>query len=69
METKNLMGEKVGFHAFLMWERPDPCWGDCSYCKEGEYRYEDEEVAEKVLALLRRWSSNCADSGNSDMSS
>ncbi|GLJ62214.1 hypothetical protein GCM10017576_23440 [Microbacterium barkeri] len=61
MEQQPLLGEKVGFHAFLEWERPDPCWGRCSYCAAGEYRYEDEEVAEKVLALLRKWSSICAD--------
>lgn len=57
--NEELLGGRVGFHVDLAWPRPDPCWGRCRYCAEGQYRFEDEAVAEAVLALLRRWS-NCA---------
>jgi len=69
MEQQQLMGEKVGFHVDPWWDRPDPCWGECSYCAEGQYRYEDEAVAEKALALVKKWSRICADGVASDISS
>lgn len=57
METKEPLGEWVGYHTLLIFERPDPCWQPCSYCLAGAYRYRDEAVAQKVLDLLRRWAS------------
>jgi hypothetical protein len=53
MDRRKLLGEKVGYHADVAWERPDPCWGECSYCWNGAHRFEDEAVAELALALLR----------------
>jgi hypothetical protein len=60
MNNTPLLGEQVGFHVNLGWPRPDPCWGDCSYCAEGQYRFEDEQTVERLLGLLRFWR-NCAD--------
>lgn len=61
MYRSGLQGEKVGFHVDLALDRPDLCWGRCSLCAAGAYRYEDEAIAEKVLAMLHGYVSNCAD--------
>jgi hypothetical protein len=61
MKRNEPLGEWPGYHADPAWDRPTVCWGECSDCLAGAHRYEDEEVAEKVLSLLRHWSSNCAD--------
>lgn len=57
MESREPLGEWVGYHTLRVFERPDPCWQPCSYCLAGAYRYTDEAVAQKVLDLLRRWAS------------
>lgn len=54
------LGKGIGFHADNGCLCADPCCGDCSYCAEGQYRFEDEQTGEQPLELPRFWR-NCAD--------
>lgn len=60
MDDTPLLGEQVGFHVGIGWPRPDPCWGDCSYCAAGLCRFGEEQTAQRFLDLLRFWRV-CAD--------